>query len=233
MTNHHVVENNIKVDKKWSTLLKRDVKVDVLGIVNVEFFKYQWESRAIGSTAIEADIATYDPDEDLALLKLRDEDAAPAVAKLYPRGKENKLRLGMPVLAVGAALGNPPIITEGLLSQFGKEIENREFWISTAPTIFGNSGGAVYLKDTGEFIGVPARIAVMLAGLGIDAITHLSYAIPVTRVYNFLENQLFRFVYDDKYTEEGEAKERERQRKEEERKIAAVEEQGAEEETED
>ena len=219
LTNHHVVENNIEVQKKWSPLLKRKVDVDVLGTVEVHFFKWQYSSRAIGATEISADIMTYDVEEDLALLKIRDEDPAPAVAKMFKWGAEKNLRLGEPLLAIGAGMGEAPVITQGILSQFGREIDNREFWLSTAPTIFGNSGGAVYLAETQEFLGVPARIAVYGSFFGTDAITHLSYFIPITRVYKFLEDQMFRFIYDLEFTEEGEAKAREEARKAEEIKL--------------
>ena len=226
LTNHHVVENNIKVEKKWSPLLKRDIKVDIMGTVEVHFFKYQYSSRAIGNISIDADIMTYDKDEDIALIKLRDTDKVPAVAKMYPRGEETKLRLGRDVIAIGAGLGEPPIMTKGILSQFAREIENREFWISTAPTIFGNSGGAVYLEDTAEFIGIPARLAVIMSFFGGDAITHLSYLIPITRVYKFFEDQLFRFIYDEEFTEDGESKLREKRRKEEQRMMMTEEDRG-------
>ena len=63
---------------------------------------------------------------------------------------------------------------------------------------------------------MPARIAVNWS----DAITHLSYAIPITRIYGFLESQRFRFIYDPEHTEASEAEERERIREEEERKAA-------------
>lgn len=228
LTNEHVVDDNIEVKRKWSSMLKKDVKMDVLGTVEVHFFKYQYQSRMIGATAIQADIMAYDKDEDIALLKLRDEDKAPSEATLYPKDKVPELGLGMSVIAIGAALGEPPIMTVGRLSQFGREIENREYWISTAPTIFGNSGGAVYLEETGEFIGIPARIAVTLMGFSHDAITHLSYIVPITRIYKFLDDQLFRFLYDANFTEKGETEERERRRREEERKLAARDEQGEE-----
>lgn len=232
LTNNHVVENNIEVKKQWSTLLKRDIKMDVLGTVQVHFFKFLY-GRSIGGTSIDADIMTYDKDEDLALLRLRDPDPAAAVAKLYPRGKEEELPLGSDVVTIGCGLGEPPIFTKGYLSQFGREIENREYWIQTAPSIFGNSGGACFRESTGELIGVPARIAVTMSFFGADAVTHLGYIVPITRIYKFLESQLFRFIYDPNFTEQGEEKEREKRRKKEEQKMAAREGSGQEQEGEE
>jgi len=221
LTNHHVISKSIKLEKRWSGLLRSERKVDIFEIVEVHLFDYRWESRAVGGTTIQADIVAYDRDEDLALLKLRNQQAFDnRVAELYPRGKENELRVGMKVIAIGAGLGEPPIQTEGLLSQFGQEIDRREFWLNSAPTIFGNSGGALFLKETLQLLGVPARIAVAMMGFSIDPITHLSYSIPVTRIYNFLEEQYCRFIYDENFTEKGEEELRETLREDEERKLA-------------
>jgi S1-C subfamily serine protease len=196
LTNHHVVENCISIDKEWSTLRKTEVKIDKFEMVDAHFFEYKWDSRAIGGTNVQSDIVAYDKNEDLALLKLRSGRPAAAVAKLYPRGEEDWLRVGMPVVTVGAGLGAPPVQTFGFLAQFGQEIDRREYWLNTAPSIFGNSGGAMFLA-------------------------HLSFAIPMTRIYNFLEEQCFRFIYDDEHTEESEAEERQRIRDDEERRQAA------------
>ncbi len=234
ITNHHVVANCIKIEDDWSTLLKANKKIDAFDQVDVHLFAYRWESRATGGTTVQCDIVGYDKTEDLALLKLRSEEPVKAVAKLYPREKESWLRVGMPVITVGAGLGAPPVQTFGFLSQFGQEENRREFWLNTAPSIFGNSGGAMFLGDIAEMfpgdelaeehqytlLGVPALIAVSYQGFSADPITHLSFAIPITRIYNFLEEQRFRFIYDDEFTEDGEAEERERIREEQERKLA-------------
>lgn len=225
LTNHHVVDDLIKVEKRWSPLLQRDVKADVRSTAQVHFFTYKWKSRAVAGYSVEADIMAYDKDEDLALLKLRfgDEATLPPAAILYPRGGESELRVTMPVFCIGAGMGEPPVVTGGFLSQFGQEIDNREFWLATAPGIYGNSGGALFLQDTHEFIGVPARISVNVSFMGGDPVTHLMFSIPITRVYKFLEDQLFRFIYDESFTEEAEEKERERRRQREEARIAAAE----------
>jgi len=232
LTNEHVVDNNIKIEKRWNSVLKRDVRKEVLGTIEAHFFNYRWEQRAVGASAVEGDIVAWDKDEDLALVKLRSDEPAKAFVKLYPRGDERKLGIGTPTMAIGAGLGEPPVLTVGRLSQFGREIENREYWLQTAPTIFGNSGGAVFLEDTEEFIGVPARIAVVMLGFSADAVTHLSYMIPITRVYNFLDDQMFRFIFDSNYTEAGEETAREEKRKEEERKLEVKTEVGTEDEEE-
>ena len=219
LTNFHVVANLVKVEEKWSTLLKRNVKTDVMGIPEVQQFTYRYASRTVGANSIEADIVAYDKDEDLALLHLRG-DSKCVTAKMLPVGEEINLKLSAPVFAVGAGLGEPPVITGGMLAQFGREIEGREFWLNSAPSIYGNSGGALFLADTHEFIGVPSRIAVTMSGFSAAPITHLSYAIPITRVYKFLVDQYFDFVFEPGHTEAGDAERRVQARKNEEMQMA-------------
>jgi len=196
LTNEHVVDDLIKVETKWSALLKRERKVDVLGTPSIEVFTYDFMSRVIGGTMYQTDIVCYDKDEDLALLRVRAPNQFPHVAEMYPRAEVDELKSFMPVVTVGCGLGAKPVITFGYISGFGYEIENRDFVLMSAASIFGNSGGATFLLDTGQFIGVPSRLAVNWG----DAITHCSYSIPVWRVYQFLEDQVFHFVFDDSVT---------------------------------
>lgn len=223
LTNNHVIADAIRHEMRWNNTIKRDVKTEVMATVSVHLFRYKWEQRAESATAIEADIMAYDKIEDLALLRLRLTGPAPAVVKLYPKNQERLLRVGDQVVTVGAALGEAPIITVGYLSQFGQEFEGREFWLETAPMIFGNSGGASFLATTEEMIGVPALIAQNMSGFSADAITHMSYVIPITRVYKFLDEQMFRFIYDPNFTEQGEKTERESMRQRDEAKLAVKE----------
>lgn len=233
LTNWHVVDNCIEIKPEWSTLLQDEKKVDKFEKVDVHFFDYRWDSRAIGGTTVQSDIQCYDKNEDLALLKLRTMRPVASVATLYPRNEEQWLRVGMPVITVGAGLGAPPVQTYGFLSQFGQEIDQREYWLNTAPSIFGNSGGAMFLGDVGRLfanddtamarqynlLGVPARIAVAMLGFSSDPITHLSFCVPITRIYNFLEAQRYRFIYDGEYSEESEAEERKRIREKHEHEL--------------
>lgn len=228
LTNHHVVEGLIEVKDQWNALLKRNAKVDILTPAEVHFFEYEYQSRAVGATAIAADVAAYDANEDLALLKLRATRNVPAVARLFPRGKENDLRVTMPVLAVGAGLGEPPLATAGQLNGFNITIENREFWSNSASIIFGNSGGALFLEETHEFIGVPSHVRVNAFGFSAEAITHIAFSIPITRVYAFLEAQMFEFIYDDKHTEKGDLIRRKALRQYDEERIAGREVKGLE-----
>ena len=226
LTNEHVVDNSITYAVKWHGILKREWKQEILGEVGVDFFKYQWEQRVYGAESVLAKIMAYDKTEDLALLKLKVLLPIEDVAKLYPKGMESNLKLTAPTTCIGCGLGEPPVVTKGVLSQFGRIIDNKEFWVQTAPFIFGNSGGAIFLEETEEFIGVPSLLPVVMLGFGADAITHMGLIVPITRVYEFLDAQMFRFIYDKTLTEEGEAKAREAKRKADEMRLADQERRG-------
>ena len=219
LTNEHVVDCLITVKDEWSSLLGREVKKDIRGTAIVETFLYDTASRVIGSTSYSADIECYDKVEDLALLKIRAPIPFEHVATLYPEDNVDELLAGMEVITVGCGLGEKPVTTFGALSAFGMEIENREFILLSAPSIFGNSGGASFLRETGEFIGVPSRLPVILLGWSPDPITHMSYNIPVWRVYQFLRDQIYDFIFDESKTSKDCAEERQRRREEEELKL--------------
>tara|TARA_Y100000310_G_scaffold310839_1_gene356508 strand:+ start:11077 stop:11940 length:864 start_codon:yes stop_codon:yes gene_type:complete len=222
LTNEHVIDDNIKVEKKWSTLLKREVKTDILAECSVEMFDFEYGSWEAGHQAYRSEIMCYDKDMDIGLLKIKSEKKFENVARMFPKGEYKKeLKMFQPVYAIGCGLGHPPLQTKGQLAGFTDIIDNYPYWLSTAPTIFGNSGGSVYRGDTYEFIGIPSRIAVIAAGFSADAITHMSYFIPISTIYNFLEDQLFNFIFNPSITSNECAGQR-RQKRDRDEKLMAV-----------
>ena len=195
LTCHHVVDDVISVKREWDSRLGRDRKREFRQVVNCEFFEY--ESVPHGHRPInystDADLVAWDRDHDLALLKLRTTKSAKYVAKLPLPIDIVKLDVGSRLVAVGCALLHDPILTEGIITHQGDEIDFKDYWMGNAQTVFGNSGGAVFspLDDTYNFIGVPSRIAVI--GWGTP-ITHLGYFSPIPRIYKFFEEQLYSFL---------------------------------------
>jgi len=212
LTNEHVVDNLISVQEKWSTLLQRQAKADVLGHPDVEVFNYAYQTRVHGASSLQADIMAYDKEEDIALLRVRSGAQFKYVAQMYPEADVNKLVAFMPVWNVGCGLGGPPAITPGYLSAFGVDIDHRDYFLVTAPSIFGNSGGATFLQESGHYIGIPARISVASLGWSADVITHLGFSITVARIYQFLRDQIFDFIIDTSKSSEQCEKERKEKR---------------------
>ncbi|RLG43337.1 MAG: hypothetical protein DRN81_06760 [Thermoproteota archaeon] len=196
LTCEHVIDSSIEVKEEWSAVLQRNVKRDVRSKVYVDFFKYSFKDRAVGATTIEADIVAYDKNEDIALLRLNNDEVYPYVADIEK--DQRNLRYFDSVLTIGAALGHPPICTRGNLCGFNDIIDNRDYMLSTAAGIYGNSGGATFLEKSWTLIGMPARIAVTLTGfMGADAITHMMFIIPFWRIQAFFREQMMLFMLDD------------------------------------
>jgi len=196
LTNHHVIEGAISIKNAWNSLANREVPTEFRETVTVEFFKYKNLSKLYGRTTVEADIVAWDEREDLALLKLRMSEPVKNIAAMYPRGKSKDIKLFEGTVAVGSSLGHAPLFTTGRITSKHDEIDNKEYWMSDAQIIFGNSGGSMFLAKTGELIGVPARVATVNLGFGVDIITFMGFFITIERIYNFIEKQGFQFIYD-------------------------------------
>ena len=208
ITNQHVIADSVHLEKKWDPVLKRKVDKEILDTVNVEFFRFNNYSHTIGSFAVEADIVAYSEVEggqDWALLRVRDkENEADYVANMFPLEDLDNIHIFDETYAVGASLGHPPVASNGMITYMDDEIEHFKYWMSSAPTIFGNSGGAVYRwsgnRKQYEYIGIPSRISIQPMGFSADAITHMGYFIPIDRVYKLLEDNDFQFIYDSNYS---------------------------------
>ena len=197
LTNYHVVESAITTKEDWDGLLQKKTRKEVKSKVAVDIFSYVDMSTIVSSNTHQADIVAYDKTHDLALLKLNTPKKLDFVAKLYPRGDEDKIKMFMKIFACGASLLHDPFANSGYITYLQEYIDNELFFMSNANMIFGNSGGAVFLEDSGEFIGVPARVTVKEIGFGQDIITWMGFFIPIQRVYRFLAEQEMQFIFAD------------------------------------
>ena len=226
LTNHHVIESAITQVEKWSSLLQRKYKGDVFADIDVEIFEYQYESWEPTHHTIPGEIITYDQDQDLGLVRLKTVKPMSYIAKLLPKGEsKEKLRMFMTTLTVGSGLGEEPFPSvPGMLASLNRRIANTDgkgytFHLSSSPSIYGNSGGACFLMDTHEMIGIPSRIAVT-GRFGSDAITHMGYIIPIERVYQFFKAELLHFLYDPTYTSDQCFELRKKRREEDKKRMA-------------
>lgn len=214
ITCHHVIEKNIEIKTKYDPRVGMEVKKETRTPVTVQFFRYEKLSHCRGSSGYRAKIVDYDAAQDIALLELElYEKSVDFISNLFPIDKIDNIHISDVVYAVGAALGQEPMMTKGIINFMNVQIEGFEYWLSSAPTIFGNSGGAIFrfdpTRERFEYIGIPARIAVTMSGFGaIDAITHLGYLIPIPRIYSFLKEGFYDFIFDPEKTFEQSEKER-------------------------
>lgn len=201
LTNHHVVRSAITVKEEWDPKSQEEVKRESRTPVQVRWFDYNDYSREIGTRGQTADIVAYDVTLDLALLRTRDtERGVDYVANLMP--EDAPLYLFEITWAVGAGLGKPPFPTEGAVSNLDQRIKGLRYILSSAPIIFGNSGGALFHwspeRERYEFIGVPARVS----GTWTGVVTHMAWAIPLATVREFLRDNEFGIILGDPPAEE-------------------------------
>lgn len=224
LTNYHVVESNIEFKKVWDSLLKRELKKEFLSAVEVLYPRLNEENNVVGYSTVLADVVLHDQPKDIALLKFRDKIAYSAV-KWYPREKAGSVPFLARISCIGAALGLHPVVTFGNLNGKQHEIDNYEYWLSSAQSIFGNSGGGVFIEENNQwyFLGIPSRISVIPLGFGANAVTHLGFFIPIKRIYNWLEENYYQFLWDPRFTEEQCNKLREEARKREPRMSSLIE----------
>lgn len=201
LTNHHVIENCIEYKEVWSNIMQKKILKEFTKTVDV-LYPILDGDRVREYTTTLADIIIHDKEQDIALLKFRNTRKYPSV-KWYPREKAKLIPILSRLLCVGAGLGEKPIVTEGLLNGVEREIDNYEYWLSTASSIYGNSSGGIFTEENEEwyFLGIPSRIAVT-GGWSTQAITHMGYFIPIHRIYDWIEENCYQYLFDNTITKE-------------------------------
>ena len=196
LTNFHVVDTAVTVEEEWDPKAQEEVKRERREPVEVLWQEYNDLSAFIGTSGKTADIVAYDRAADLALLKIRDrERGALHVASLLP--EDRALYMSEPVFAVGGGLGKPPFMSEGVLGYLHEQIEGYPYLLSTAPIIFGNSGGALFRHGDHcgcyEMIGVPSRVSASW----FTVVPHMAWSIAMETVRAFLRENDHGFILGD------------------------------------
>lgn len=216
LSNWHVVESRVEYKEVWDELLRRNVKKEFCSTVEIDINKIDNIGRSKGLITTIGDIVIGNKMQDLVLLKMRSDELFPCV-DLYPEEEVELIPLLTPLACTGAALGEKPVVTFGHLNGTQIEIDKYEYWLSSAPSIFGNSGGAVFAKkdDKWLFVGIPSRVAVVFIGFGGSAVSHMGYFIPLHRIYKWLRDNCYEFIWDPSVTKEECDRRREEKRERE------------------
>ena len=196
LTNYHVVSDLIMYKDEWDALLKAQRKKEFRDKARVEVFSYVRVSDMDSSNRFSADIVAYDVNHDLAILKIDSPTRIKRIAKLIPRDKIKDLKLFMDVVVGGCSLAHDPFCNFGQLTYLKEMIDQREYFMTNASSIFGNSGGGLFLAETGELIGVPSRITGLQLGFGLDIISWMGFSAHASRIYDFIDQQELKFLYD-------------------------------------
>ena len=143
--------------------------------------------------AREADVIGYEPEKDLAVLKLRDTRQLPRPIDV---GSSNDLQVGQSVLAIGNPFGLDDTLTTGVVSALGRDLDGvggrpiRNCIQTDAAINPGNSGGPL-LDSRGRLVGVNTAI-FSPGGRGMAGNVGIGFAIPVDTVRRVV-NQIIRY----------------------------------------
>ena len=199
LTNHHVIASPVSIEEEFDPKLVKSKQKETRRPVNVRLWDYNDHSTAVGTTGRVARIVAWDKHRDLALLRLDDKERKiKSVATLWPENAGGPY-LFQTTWAIGSGMGNPPYPTQGLLSGIsGKDQKGRALYLSSAPIIFGNSGGSLWAyskkRDRYDMIGVPSMAGAY--GWG-TIIPHIAWSRPISEIRTFLRNNDFGFVLGD------------------------------------
>lgn len=133
------------------------------------------------------------PKIDAALVQLLTTRTFPNVANVLPRTAASTIEVWDPICAVGCPLGNDPVPSQGEVSSLKNELNGANYWMITAPTYFGNSGGGVYRAETHQLIGVFSKIYTHGKGSPV-VIPHMGLCTPIDEIYKWLKEDRYDFV---------------------------------------
>ena len=129
---------------------------------------------------VPADIVGFDPNADVALLKLKEKEGL--TIRPLPLGRSDEVIVGEPVAAIGSPFSEEQSLSVGVVSATDRGIESLTGFetlgaVQTDAAINpGNSGGPL-LDGDGEVIGINAQIRTRSGGG-----EGVGYAIPVDNV---------------------------------------------------
>lgn len=200
LTCEHVVTVAISFKNDWDSVLLRKVDKEFKKQVQVQVFEYAYMSNVDSSNSYRAEIVAYDEEHDLALLKVDTPKKLPYVASIVPEDKIRDIKVFTPTWTCGCSLLHDPFPNPGNITYLTEELEGKLYWMGNGHSIFGNSGGAVFLAETGEQVGVTARVTTIQLGFGYDVQTWMGFLVPPQRIYQFLKEQEMQFIFDENDT---------------------------------
>jgi hypothetical protein len=161
--------------------------------------EFQQNGRRVGETKLDAKVIKFsDPDfgEDLALLMVRRMNAYPlAVSAKFKTGMNYIPAIGVELSHCGSLLGQfgANSYTEGVLSQVGRTLEMKGANVKvfdqvTAVAFPGSSGGGMFLKANGQYVGMLTQGVMKLQGF--------NFIVPVRRIHAFAKAAKIEWAID-------------------------------------
>lgn len=185
-----LLESRPLADGTFETLLLtcwhvvRDIQADGRGpnaaipisIYAPDGSKLERRARVIGANV----------DIDACLLRVEWTEALPHGAWLPSRARLADSNVYDEIVAVGCPLGNDPIPTLGNVSSMHHEVDGNRFWMISAPTYIGNSGGGIFGAADHQLLGLFSKIYTH-GSIRPIIVPHMGLVTPLAEVYDWLE----------------------------------------------
>ncbi|MBM3986388.1 MAG: hypothetical protein FJ294_00330 [Planctomycetes bacterium] len=140
-----------------------------------------------GSTTDEtAHMVAYDIGLDIALLEMDFDRQAPHGARLASHDELRRVDTFDAVYAVGCPLGNDPIPTSGEVASTTHVVDGVRYWMISAPTYIGNSGGGIFDARTRKLVGIFSKIYTHGSARS-TIVPHMGLATPLPVIYEWLD----------------------------------------------
>jgi S1-C subfamily serine protease len=149
--------------------------------IPVTIYSRTGEVRSETAQLLKNDVAL-----DVALLKLNSTKPVECGAKLASRERLRQVSTFEQIYAVGCPLGNDPIPTFGEVADTHHTVDGQHYWMISAPTYIGNSGGGVFDADTHELLGIFTKIYTH-GTLRPTVVPHMGLATPLPAIYDWLD----------------------------------------------
>ncbi|MEM6671660.1 MAG: trypsin-like peptidase domain-containing protein [Planctomycetota bacterium] len=143
-----------------------------------------------------ATLLDHDVPLDTALLVLNSVESFAAGATLPSRTRLDATRVFDPIVAVGCPLGNDPIPTRGHLSDLHHSVGRERFWMISAPTYIGNSGGGIYSEGSHELLGIFSKIYTH-GSIRPTVIPHMGLVTPLAEFYDWIDRSGIARIVED------------------------------------
>jgi hypothetical protein len=150
---------------------------------------YDDDGRSVGRLTMDAEIlraSDADNGDDLAILRLRKNGMFKSSAIFDKKGIES---VGTDLIHVGSLLGQmgSNSLTTGVVSQTGRVLRGTLYDQSTCAAFPGSSGGGLYRKSDGVYVGMIVR------GAGET----FNLYVPMRRMTKWAESVGVQFIFDD------------------------------------
>ena len=197
ITNWHVIQSAIHVAEDWDPSMAKKITREKNDPVKIEKFSYiRWSVPDGSGEGFDGQIIAYSKDLDVAVLKIESSRKFEFTAKLYPKDRWLDLKVFDEVMLIGCTLGEPPLHTKGEISAVDKRIQVggdwRQVWQVNALSLPGNSGGACYK--------IPEMACIGLLAYGVRGGEFLSFIVPMSRIYDWMDQEGLWFLYDPSKT---------------------------------